>query len=109
MNALKVSTLDLRHKKNGGGSVNILWPNCYFSDICRYTFEKGLLKRPDGRLQCTHSVAMIQFFKLTTRYEWDYTILEYNNSHCIVSLHDLLTGTVNQILSVVQEETHQKT
>ncbi|MBS7250050.1 MAG: hypothetical protein KIH08_05580 [Candidatus Freyarchaeota archaeon] len=87
MIALKVSTLDLGYKKNGDGSVNVLWPNCYFSDICRYTLEKGLLRRPDGRLQCTHSVAMIQFFKLTTGYEWDYTILEYNKPHCIVKAY----------------------
>jgi hypothetical protein len=87
MIALKISTLDLGYKNNSGGSVNVLWPTCYFSDICRFTFDWGILKRPDGRLQFAHYVAMVQFFKLTTGYKWDYTIVKYKKPHCIAKVY----------------------
>lgn len=83
MIAMKVATQELGYKKNGDGSVDIMWPTCYFADICHFTFEEGLLKRPDGRMQCGHSAAMVQFFKLATSYDWDYDLLETYKPHCI--------------------------
>jgi hypothetical protein len=83
MIAMKLATHELGYKKNADGSVDIIWPTCYFNEVCQFTFEEGLLKRPDGRLQCAHSVAMAQFFKLATSYDWDYDLLETYKPHCI--------------------------
>nr|MDO8082148.1 hypothetical protein [Candidatus Freyarchaeota archaeon] len=83
MIAMKVATQELGYKKNRDGSVDVIWPTCYFLDLCQSIFEEGLSKRPDGRLQCCHSLAMTQFFKLATGYDWDYDLLETYKPHCI--------------------------
>jgi hypothetical protein len=83
MIAMKVAPQELGYKKNSDGSVDVIWPACYFTDICKYTFKEGLLKRPDGRLQCAHALVMAQFFKLASGYDWDYDVLETYQPHCI--------------------------
>ncbi len=75
------------YKKNEDGSVDIIFPECYVKDGCRFCFDEGLMKRPVGGLQCGHSSVVCQFFKLLTGYEWDYKLLEFDKPHCIANCY----------------------
>jgi len=81
--SMNFSPREWGYKKNGDGSVDLLWPKCHYVDGCRSAFDEGLLKRPDGRLQCIAAFAVSQYLKLTSGYEWDYEVLENYKPHCI--------------------------
>ncbi len=71
------------YKKNEDGSVDFIWPKCHYLDGCRAAYNEGLLKRPDGRLQCVAVIGICHYLKLSTGYEWDYEVLENYKPHCI--------------------------
>jgi len=77
------------YKENGDGSVDFILPKCYFLDACRLAYDEKVLKRPDGRLACAISFAVAADFKIATGYEWDYTLLKFNNPHCIAQCYML--------------------
>lgn len=81
--APKLSSREMGYRKNEDRSVDILWPNCNFSEGCKLAFDAGLLKRPDGRQSCSSGSFLTQFFKLATGYEWDYDVLESYKPYCI--------------------------
>ncbi|MEM3526367.1 MAG: hypothetical protein QXV37_03045 [Candidatus Jordarchaeaceae archaeon] len=85
--SLKIISPEMGYKKNEDGSVNILWPKCYFFDACQRTLAEGLLKRPDGRQRCAIGEYFSQRFKTFTGYEWDYECIEACKPHCITKLY----------------------
>ncbi|MEM3564681.1 MAG: hypothetical protein QXR19_15730 [Candidatus Jordarchaeaceae archaeon] len=85
--AMKVATREFGYKKNTDGSVDIILPMCYSTDVCQYIFEEGLLKRPDGRLRCTRAFGISQFFKLATNHDWDYDLLETFKPYCMIRIY----------------------
>lgn len=85
--SLKIISPEMGYKKNEDGSVNILWPKCYFFDSCLLTLAEGLLKRPDGRIRCAIGEYFSQRFKTFTGYEWDYDCIEACKPHCNTKLY----------------------
>jgi hypothetical protein len=85
------TTLDLKfgaresgYKKNEDGSVDVVWLTCFLVEVCEFAWEEGLLKRPDGRMQCVSGAFLCHFLKTVTGYEWDYDILEFGKPHCTI-------------------------
>jgi hypothetical protein len=81
---MKVAPREFGYRKNADGSVDVIHGGCHFYEGCQMSLEQGLLKRPDGRTACGTTVFVCQFLKISTKYEWDYTILEFGKSHCVV-------------------------
>ncbi|MEM3526490.1 MAG: hypothetical protein QXV37_03665 [Candidatus Jordarchaeaceae archaeon] len=81
--ALKLGPKEFGYKKNEDGSLDLLFPNCYYKDGCKEALENNLLNRPDGRMQCAIGSSLCQFFKLATNYEWDYDCLDFDKPYCL--------------------------
>ena len=81
--AMKLRPYELGYKKNEDGSVDVIFPNCVFTEGCELSPDEGLLKRPNGKQKCGLTEFMCQYFKLSTGYEWDYDVLESFQPHCI--------------------------
>lgn len=86
--AMKIAHQELGYKRNTDESVDILW-KCYAWDACQLALDNGLLKRPEGGLACVCCQFLCQFFKILTGYDCDYTLLEFDKSHCITRIHIL--------------------
>nr|MDO8082940.1 hypothetical protein [Candidatus Freyarchaeota archaeon] len=80
---LKLGPKEFGYKKNEDGSLDLLFPTCYYKDGCRQALDDNLLNRPDGRMQCAVGSTLCQFLKLVTGYEWDYDCLEFDKPRCI--------------------------
>ncbi|MEM2958853.1 MAG: hypothetical protein QW261_11205 [Candidatus Jordarchaeaceae archaeon] len=84
---LKVAPVEMGYKKNGNGSVDILFVDCPTKDACQKAFDEGLLKRPDGRLRCSSGAVACRFLKLLTNFDWDYERVEAYKPHCIFNCY----------------------
>ncbi|MBS7251097.1 MAG: hypothetical protein KIH08_10995 [Candidatus Freyarchaeota archaeon] len=85
--SMKSVASEMGYKKNGDGSVDLIYMRCPFLDTCRLASDEGLLERPDGRARCgVLGEFGCQLLKLYTSYEWDYERLEAYKPHCIVRL-----------------------
>lgn len=80
---LKMGPKEFGYRTNKDGSLDLLFPNCYYKDGCQQALRDNLLNRPDGRMQCSIGSTMCQYLKLVTGYEWDYDCLEFDKPHCI--------------------------
>ncbi|WXG42014.1 MAG: hypothetical protein WED07_14845 [Candidatus Freyarchaeum deiterrae] len=77
---------EMGYKKNEEGSVDLIWPDCYFKDACQTASGEDALKRVIGGVQCEISSGICQFLKLLSSYDWDYQLLEFDKPHCISRL-----------------------
>ncbi|WXG39225.1 MAG: hypothetical protein WED07_00060 [Candidatus Freyarchaeum deiterrae] len=82
---MKIAPLEFGYKMNEDNSVDVFHGGCFYLKGCQTSLEHGLLKRKDGRMACGASSFVCQFLKMGTKYEWDYTILEFSETHCIVN------------------------
>jgi hypothetical protein len=81
---MKVAPLEFGYKKNADGTVNVIHGGCFYFWGCKMGSEQGLLNRSDGRMFCGCSSWICQFLKKATSCEWDYTVLEFSEPHCMV-------------------------
>jgi hypothetical protein len=81
---MKVAPLEFGYKKNPDESVDVFHGGCFYFKGCQTSLEHGLLKRRDGRMTCGATSFVCQFLKMGTKYEWDYTVLEFSEPYCIV-------------------------
>ncbi|WXG39227.1 MAG: hypothetical protein WED07_00070 [Candidatus Freyarchaeum deiterrae] len=81
---IKVAPLEFGYKKNEDRTIDIIHGGCHFFEGCQKSSEQDLLTRPDGRMACGATVIVCQFLKMGTNHEWDYTILEFSEPHCVV-------------------------
>ncbi|MEM3587078.1 MAG: hypothetical protein QXO71_07160 [Candidatus Jordarchaeaceae archaeon] len=80
----KVAPQEVGYRKNEDGSIDTIYGNCYFFDACELAKKYGILQRSDGQLLCGLSTFVCQFLRMTTGYEWDYSILEISKARCMV-------------------------
>jgi len=86
--SMKLVASEMGYKKNGDGSLDLIYLRCPFLDTCQLASDEGLLKRPNGRARCgVLGEFGCQLLKLYTSYEWDYELLEAYKPHCIVKLY----------------------
>jgi hypothetical protein len=84
---MKLCPKEFGYKTNEDGSLDAIFPNCYYKDVCRQAFEENILTRADGRMQCAMGSTLCQYFKLVTGYEWDYDCLEFDKPHCVTKCY----------------------
>jgi hypothetical protein len=80
---MKLCPKELGYKTNEDGSLDAIFPNCFYKDVCRQASKENILTRVDGRMQCAMGATLCQYFKLVTGSEWDYDRLEFDKPHCI--------------------------
>lgn len=80
----KVAPLEFGYRKNPDGTLDIIHGGCFYFEGCKMSLGQNLLTRPDGRMACGTSVSVCQFLKMGTKYEWDYTVLEFTKPRCTV-------------------------
>ncbi|WXG42196.1 MAG: hypothetical protein WED07_15765 [Candidatus Freyarchaeum deiterrae] len=83
---LKVGPKEFGYKKNEDGSLDLIFPDCYYKEGCQQALKDKLLTRPNGKMQCAVGSTLCQFLKLVTGYEWDYDCSEFDKPHCIAHL-----------------------
>ncbi|MBS7252012.1 MAG: hypothetical protein KIH08_15675 [Candidatus Freyarchaeota archaeon] len=83
----KLAPEEFGYRVNRNGSLDALFPNCFYKEVCRQAFEEGLLKRAGGSMHCAMGVTLCQYFKMVTGYEWDYELVEYDRPHCIIKCY----------------------
>jgi hypothetical protein len=81
---LKLCPKESGYRTNEDWSLDFIFPNCYYKDVCRQAFEENIMLRLDGRLQCAMGSTLCQYLKLVTGYEWDYNCIEFDKPHCII-------------------------
>jgi len=86
---LNLSPPEWGYKRNGDGSVDLIFRKCYFLDACVLAYDEKVLKRPGDGSACSFAFAVAEHFKLITGYEWDYSLLEFNYPHCIARCYML--------------------
>lgn len=74
---------EMGYRKNGDGSIHIIYPTCYLKEACKLAYEEGLAKRRDGTIQCGIMQYNCQYLKLVTGYNWDFKLVEYFEPHCV--------------------------
>ncbi len=85
--SLKISPNDVSGcKVNDDGTLNMVFINCYFMDVCKQVLSEGL-KRVDGRACCPASSGMCRYFRGVTGYEWDYDLLEFDKPYCTSKIY----------------------
>lgn len=85
---MKTVPHEMGYKKNEDGSIDVIYPICYFSEVCQLALSQVLLDRPDGRMRCGALGEFgCQVLKIATGHEWDYDVLEFNKPHCIVRFY----------------------
>ncbi|WXG42200.1 MAG: hypothetical protein WED07_15785 [Candidatus Freyarchaeum deiterrae] len=72
------------YRINKDGSIDIGILKCFQMDGCRMAYNENVLKRRDGKLRCGIIHFVCGYFKLATGHVWDYDLLEYCESHCLV-------------------------
>ncbi|MBS7288240.1 MAG: hypothetical protein KIH01_05730 [Candidatus Freyarchaeota archaeon] len=84
---LKVSSDDESgYRVNDDGTLDMVFTNCYFKDVCEQALAEGL-KRTDGRKYCPASSGICRYFRSITGYEWDYDLLEFNKPYCTSKIY----------------------
>lgn len=81
---MRIAPIEMGYRKNGDGSVDLFYRNCYLHEGCQMSAETGLSKRADGRMVCGFSACLCKLFEKATGEKWDYTVTLFEKPVCIV-------------------------
>ncbi|MEM2146543.1 MAG: hypothetical protein QW279_14370 [Candidatus Jordarchaeaceae archaeon] len=86
---MKFAPKEHGYRINGDGSADMLWPNCYFRDVCEPAYYQGSLAMPTGKMRCGITAFVCQYFKKATGFEWDYERIEAYKGYCIIRIRPI--------------------
>lgn len=80
----KLAPEEFGYRINQDGSLDALFPNCFYKEVCRQAFKERISARANGSMHCALGSTLCQYFKMVTGHEWDYDPVEYDKPHCII-------------------------
>lgn len=83
----KLAPEEFGYRINQNGSLDALFPNCFYKEVCRQALKENILMRANGRMHCAMGATLCQYFKMVTGQEWDYDHTEYDKPHCIITCY----------------------
>lgn len=78
---------EMGYKKHGDDAVDIIWPDCWVKEGCKYGFAEKILFKKVGNESvrvCGTAMGMMPVLRLLTGYTWDHKLIEFNKPYCIV-------------------------